>query len=265
MIDITFDQITAAQAGDASAVEAILIAMKDRTDQMAYEVEPRNASVREDIAAAAWNSVWEYLGKFTGTTVAEYFTYASRTARGVASRARREITRQGIAEDSAKRFEKAVRIAVDGDPYEAEQIVQDTEHMGAHALSAAEAYAARLSYMGIVYLDMPVSAESARTLGDVVSDTKMDDSTDHEELAEDRAKARRTATGRRVRRTLDAMGEQQRIVLSAMTGIGGTGDYGTERDDDLSADTGIPRNRIKVIRSKGKDRFASLYVGSENF
>lgn len=76
---------------------------------------------------------------------------------------------------------------------------------------------------------------------------------------------RRKATARRVHRTLAQMGEQQRVVLSAMTGIDPVGDYGTDHDDELAADHGLPRKSISSIRKRGIDRFRALYVGPENF
>jgi DNA-directed RNA polymerase sigma subunit (sigma70/sigma32) len=128
------------------------------------------------------------------------------------------------------------------------------------------AYAARLSYQGVSYLDAPVNNSSAAgegymTVGDMLADTVGVPA----ELLEpsDFERARREETRTKVHAVLDRMGKQQQTVLKALTGIDPVGYYGNENDDELAADYGIPRHRVMVIRSLGKTRFAALWNEAE--
>ncbi|MBB1251862.1 sigma factor [Streptomyces alkaliterrae] len=267
MIDLTEEQIVAAQANDLSAVAAVVEATEERVNQLAWRYATgagrTDHALTDDLAQIGRIAVWEGLRRFNGVSVAEFFTFMDRTLKGAMSDARKRETRRGVSRSVAAAFERALSLA-NGDVYEAEWLATTTEAMGDRRLSAETAYAARLSYQGLEYLDAPLGeSESGETV--TLVDTLAADSGVPVELLEpsDYEKARRKETGVKVRRTLKRMGEQQRVVLMALTGIIPVDYYGTERDEELSRDYGIPLNQVRVVRSKAKDRFAELWASVE--
>ncbi|MER5638403.1 sigma factor [Kitasatospora sp. NPDC002227] len=269
MIDLTEQQIADAKNNEIDAVTAVVQATEERVMQLArhYSETSRrvDAELMEDLAQVGRIAVWEGLSRFRGATVAEFFTFMDRTVKGAMSDARKEETRQGVSRSVAADFERALSLA-GGDPYEAEYLVTTTEAMGARRMTAETAYAARLSYMGVQYLDAPLSAcrtgygkdtPDARSVGEWLSErlavpADLLESSDFE-------RDRRDRTRDRVHCTLGQMGEQQRHVLMALAGVDPVPYYGTEHDGQLAADMGLPQHRMSVIRSKGKDRFAQLW------
>ncbi|WP_030244166.1 sigma-70 family RNA polymerase sigma factor [Streptomyces sp. NRRL S-350] len=270
MIDLTEQQIRDAQNNDLDAVTAMVKATEERVVQLARRYASTGGRVDpelvDDLAQVGRITVWEAISRFRGETVAEFFTFIDRTLCGAMSDERKTETRQGVSRQAAADFERALSLA-GGDPYEAEFLATTTEAMGARRMSEDAAYAARLSYQGVRYLEAPLTttgnvfpgeeAGGVRTIGEWLADrlaVPMD-------LLEpsDFERDRREQTRERVHATLDRMGEQQGHVLKALTGIDPVGYYGTEHDDELARDMGIPRARISVIRSKGKDRFRVLW------
>ncbi|MFE9256524.1 sigma factor [Streptomyces sp. NPDC006879] len=266
MIDLTEDQIAAAKANDLDAVTAVVNATEERVNQLAWKYATgagrTDHTLTEDLAQIGRIAVWEGLSRFNGRTVAEFFTFIDRTLKGAMSDARKEETRHGVSRSVAAAFERALSLA-GGDVYEAEWLATTKEAMGDRRLSAETAYAARLSYQGLEYLDAPLG-ESETGESVTLADTLAADAGVPVELLEpsDYEKARRKETGLKVRRTLKRMGEQQRVVLMALTGIIPVDFYGTERDDELSRDHGIPLHQVRIVRSKAKDRFAELWIAA---
>jgi RNA polymerase sigma factor (sigma-70 family) len=276
MIDLTAQQIADAKAKDIDAVTAVVRATEERVLQLAAKYATTGGKfdrdLSEDLAQQGRIAVWESINRFAGTDVAQFFTFIDKTLKGLMSDARRAETRQGVSAATAARFERALSKA-DGDKYKAEELVAQEDVMGKHKLSPEMAYAARLAYEGVEYLNAPMWCAGTHSQGEYEAFTH----TIGQKLADEHAvpadleepsdidQDRRKATARRVHRTLAQMGEQQRVVLSAMTGIDPVGDYGTDHDDELAADYELPRKSISSIRKRGIDRFRSLYVGPENF
>ncbi|MBD0712574.1 sigma factor [Streptomyces sp. CBMA370] len=269
MIDLSEAQIAAAKANDLEAVTAVVSATEERVQQLSWRYATGSGrtdqDLAEDLAQTGRIAVWEALSRFNGTTVAEFFTFIDRTLKGVMSDTRKEETRQGVSRAVAADFERALSIA-GGDAYEAEWLVTTKEAMGDRKMSPEMAYATRLSYQGLEYLDAPVKGHESDNPGDYVTlaDTLVAEAGVPADLLEpaDFARARRKRTTEKVHGTLNRMGGQQRTVLMALTGIDPVGFYGAEHDDDIAADFEMPRYRIPVIRNKGKARFAELWTAA---
>ncbi|MDJ0461991.1 sigma factor [Streptomyces sp. H27-C3] len=267
MIDLTEAQIAAAKDNDLAAVAAVVKATEERVQQLAWKYATGSGrtdqSLAEDLAQTGRIAVWEGLSRFNGHSVGEFFTFVDRTLKGSMSDERKVQMRQGVTRDRAANFERALSLA-NGDPYEAEFLVTTTEAMGKdRTLSPEMAYAARLSYQGLEYLDAPLG-ESETGESITLADTLAAESGIPVDLLEpsDYDRERRKKTGLKVRKVLSRLGEHQRVVLMGLTGILPVDFYGTERDDELSADHGIPRNQVRIVRSKGKDRFAELWLAA---
>ncbi len=262
MIDLTEAQIADAKANDIEAVTAVVTATEERVCQLARQYGTTgghaNDHLVEDLEQIGRIAVWEALSRFKGASVAEFFTFVDLTLKGVMSSARKVETRQGVSRAVAADFERAVALA-GGDAYEAEWLVTTREAMGDRRMSPDMAYAARLSYQGSAYLDAPIEGPDGESV--TLADNLVSRAGVPVDLLEpsDYAAAKRRATTVKVHDTLNRMGDQQRTVLMALTGVEPVGYYGAEYDDDLSADYGIPRQRVRVIRTKGKARFAELY------
>ncbi|MFC9651443.1 sigma factor [Streptomyces sp. NPDC056937] len=267
MIDLTEAQIADAKANDLEAVTAVVAATEERVQQLARRYATGSGrtdqDLVEDLAQIGRIAVWESLARFNGKTVAEFFTFIDRTLKGTMSDERKEATRQGVSRAVAADFERALSLA-SGDAYEAEFLVTTTEAMGARKMSPEMAYAARLSYQGLEYLDAPMGSGPDTGEAMTLADTLADETGVPADLLEpsDYEKARRKGTSVKVRKVLSRLGEHQRIVLMALTGIVPVDFYGTERDGELSAAYGIPREQIRVSRNKGKDRFAELWLAA---
>ncbi|UJB43618.1 sigma factor [Streptomyces sp. A1-5] len=263
MINLTEAQILAAKNNELEAVTAVVNATEDRIQQLAWKYATSGGradqALAEDLAQNGRIAVWECLSRFSGTTVAEFFTYVDRTLKGVMSDSRKTATRQGVSRSVAAAYECALSMA-DGDPYAAEHVAADPSALGDRRLSPETAYAARLSYQGVEYLDAPVGqSEGGETF--TLADTLAAEAEVPADLLEagDYERERRKRTSIRVRRTLARMSWEQSTVLMALTGIVPISYYGTERDDELAADYGLRREQVRIIRSKAKDRFARLW------
>ncbi|WP_172385196.1 sigma factor [Streptomyces sp. MNP-20] len=267
LISLCEAQISAAQTNDLEAVTAVVEATEERVQQLARKYATGSGrtdpSLTEDLAQTGRIAVWECLGRFNGDTVAEFFTYVDRTLKGAMSDTRKVQTRQGVSRSVAAVFETALSLA-GGEPYEAERLAADPEAMGDRRLSPATAYAARLSWQGVEYLDAPLGAGEAGetfTLADRLA-AQEDVPADLLEPG-DFERERRKQTSIRVRRTLARMSWDQGTVLMALTGIAPVSYYGADHDDQLAADHGIPRSMVRVTRSKAKDRFAEIWNADE--
>lgn len=258
MIDVTPEQIAAAKGNDIDAITAIVKATDERVQQLARKYATTSGrtdtDLAEDLAQIGRTAVWQCLERFEGTDVAQFFTFMDRTVSGALSDARRAEQRQGVSVQAAKVFETALRMA-SGDPYEAQRIATTAEAMGDRKMSPEAAYAARLSWQGLEYLDAPVY--DGMTLGAYIEETQ-GVSVDLLEPS-DRERARRQAIREDVHTTLGHMGAQAANILRATYGVAPVGFYGTENDDALATDFGIVRDRVRGQRVKAKARFESLY------
>ena len=274
MIDLTAQQISDAQNNDLAAITAVVQATEDRVTYLArhYATTGRHTDneLAEDLSQTGRIAVWESLNRFQGDSVAQFFGFIDKTLKGVMADARKVETRQGVSRSVAADFEYALKMAA-GDAYGAERLVSDAGVMGKRRMSPEMAYAARLAYQGLEALDAPIPgsggkgvsvADLPRTLGDTIPTTYGVP----EDLieADDINNNRRRKTTEQVHATLDKMGEAQRYILMALTGIGDVPEYG-EDDEAIAAklynDTSrYSRTRVSAARSKGKARFATLYA-----
>jgi RNA polymerase sigma factor (sigma-70 family) len=264
MINLTAQQIADAKNKDLDAITAVIKETEERVSQLARHYATTSGrtdyTLMEDLEQTGRIAVWEALDRFKGTEVAQFFTFVDKTLKGVMSDERKEEQRPGVSRAVAADFEKALRIA-DHDPYVAEFLVTTTEVMGKRRMSADMAYAARLSWMGIDYLDAPLGGDESphdATLADTIAD-KVGVSEDLLEPS-DYVKAAREATRKKVWYVLKKMGSQHRHVLSALTGIAPYDYYGTENDAELAEAMGVDPIRVTSIRSRAKDRFAELWI-----
>lgn len=165
MIDVTIDQIRAAQNNDVAALGHINREMEPRVGQLARKVAGNaDSEMIEDLEQDGRLALFECIAKFEGSTVAAFFDYSNRSMSGAMSVARKKMGRSGVSKDTAQRFEKALRIT-GHDAHEAERVVQDRELMGGPywTLSPELAYAARVSWQNMEYYDAEIDGDSDRT------------------------------------------------------------------------------------------------------
>lgn len=262
MIDLTVEQISAAASSDLGAITDVLTALEPRIGQLANKYASsggnRNADLAEELEQEGRIAAWQCIERFQGETVAQFFSYVDRSLKGVMDDQRRTETRRGVSEDTAARFERCLSVCA-GDPYAAQsEAVRPDGVLGRERMSVEMAYAARLSWQGMEYLDTPLAKHNGHgpgsehmTLADYVAATQ---EPEYGYSESDRSKAIR----HQVRDTLTNMGRQQAFVLRATYGIEPVGQM--ERDAQIAEALGVAETRITVIRSKGKDRFRELYL-----
>jgi RNA polymerase sigma factor (sigma-70 family) len=275
MIDLTAEQITAAQNNDLTAVTAVIEATEERVLQLARRYATNGAhvdeSLAEDLAQEGRLAVWQAIARFEGTDVAQFFTFIDRTVRGTLSNERRAQTRTGVNQQAVKDFETAL-VAAKGFPYDAERLACSAEVMGARKMSPEMAYAARLAWQGLDSLDRPIlgsggayDSDRTATVGELIpSEIGIP-----EELmtTQDVETARQRATRDAVRATLARMGRNQAGVLQRDYGIGSVPYYGDEparRDDEMAADMGMSVKQVQQARTFGRKRFRVLYLQGAN-
>jgi RNA polymerase sigma factor (sigma-70 family) len=266
MIELTEQQIADAKNNDLGAVSAVVTATDERVVQVARKFATTSGrtdlDLADDLAQVGRIAVWQAIGRFEGASVAQFFTYIDRTLNTALSDERRALTRHGVAPQAAKDFEKAI-IAAKGDPYDAERIVCTAEVMGARKMSPEMAYAARLSWQGIEYLDAPAPDADGGTVSrwDAVCDTV---GLPAELMTpNDVRTARQRVVREHVRATLDKLSERMSGVLRRDYGIGDVPYYGDEvaaADDEMAANMGLTPYQVQQARTKGRARFAELYV-----
>lgn len=275
MIDLTPEQIAAAKGGDLTATTAVIRATEERVLQLARRHATTGGytdnDLAEDLAQIGRIAVWECLERFEAPyDVAMFFVFMDSTVSGTLSNARRSTQRQGVTQQAAKDFETALRLS-GGEPYEAEKFAA-TDGMGARKMSPEMAYAARMSWQGLDYLDAPYqpgngSGERAGgndrdvSLGEHLSSTYgvPDDLIEPEDIDA----ARRAATKERVHGTLAKMGQGQRDILKGTFGISPAPFFGTDNEDELADYARCARSQVRANRKKAKDRFRDLYPMGE--
>lgn len=265
MIDLTPEQIAAAKANDLDAVTAVIKATEDRVTQLARQYATTGGRVdldlSEELAQIGRIAVWESLSRLEGDSVAQYFTFIDTTLKGVMSDARKVETRPGVSRSVAADFETALSLA-GGDPYEAERVAASSA-MGKRKMSPEMAYAARLSWQGVEYLDAAIGGDDETvTLGETIA-ARIGLTDDLVEAA-DIVSYRKREIRDRVRATMAKMGDQRRYVLGGTYGIHPYPYYGTENDAEMAADLGAPNMQVKTVRWHAKESFRKLWLKGAN-
>ncbi|MEU7191681.1 sigma-70 family RNA polymerase sigma factor [Streptomyces sp. NPDC045369] len=262
MTHLTHDQISAAKDNHLEAVSLVIREteklVNSRARHYAGSAMENGNTLAEDLAQTGRIAVWKCISKFDGDTPAAFMAYIDRHVSAAMLETLRAETRPGVTARAAKDFEAALALAA-GDPYEAERIAASPE-MGDRKMSPEHAYAARLSWLGLDYLDRPVSDEDGQPLT-LAEKVERETGTPAELItAADIASHRRTVIRDQVHRTLGALSERQRHVLKAGFGIAPVALYqpGVD-DDDLAADMGATRYQVQQARTKGAKRFSELY------
>lgn len=272
MIDLTFEQITAAKANDLDAVTAVITATEDRVQQIARKAATSSAMTNlsqiDDYAQQGRIAVWEALARFEGNSVAQFFSFIDMTVKGTLARGRRTETRQGVSEAASYDFESALRLA-NGDAYEAQRIASDVTVVGKRRMSPEMALAARLSWQGVEYLDAPAyggeDGEDVPSLASIMADALAMP----EDLIEvtDMERERKRLIAERVHATLAKMGKQAANILRAAHGFPGHTYYPliNEKLDvaPIARDLGMDPAQLKSQYSKAKDRFEVLWLKGE--
>jgi RNA polymerase sigma factor (sigma-70 family) len=259
MIDITVEQIRAAADSDLTAISEVLTALEPRIGQLANKYATngghRNHDLAEELEQEGRIAAWQCIERFEGDSVAQFFTYIDRSLKGVMDDNRRIHTRQGVSEDTARRFERCLTVCA-GDPYAAQaEAVRPDGCLGRERMTPETAYASRLAWQGVEYLDAPVgtgeSTSEKTTLGDRLADRAEPEFGFSES---DRTRAIK----RQVHETLGRLGRQQAFVLSATHGVDPVGQM--ESDRQIAEALDIAEPRITSIRSRGYSRFRELYL-----
>ncbi|WP_461296352.1 sigma-70 family RNA polymerase sigma factor [Streptomyces harbinensis] len=263
-MNLTLEQLRHAKNKDMAAISAVI----RETDSLISKRARRYATAHgrtdmhlaEDLEQTGRIAVWQCLESFEGDEPAQFVAYLDRALSRAMTDARREATRPGVSPYIAKAFEDALRIA-GGDPYRAE-VVAVSPVMGKDKMTEETARAARLSWLGLDFLDRPAGdgeSDSTRTLRDVLADEIgiPGDLIDGRDLDTHR----RTVIREQVHRTLGILGERQRHALKAAYGISPVPLYRESADDEeLANDMGVTRVQVQNYRTKGKRRFAELYT-----
>ncbi|MFJ1640797.1 RNA polymerase sigma factor [Streptomyces sp. NPDC088256] len=262
MTQITHAQISAAKANDMDAITAVIREteelVKSRASRYSGSVQTNGNSLAEELAQAGRIAVWQALSKFPDDDPAAFMTYLCKFVDAAMFETYRAEVRPGVSKQAAKDFETALCLA-SGDPYEAERIAASDE-MGARKMSPEHAYAARLSWLGLDYLDRPVTTEDGETFTLAVKIERETGVPAELITAADIASHRRTVIRDQVHRTLGVLSERQRHVLKAGFGISPVAQYQPGADDDeLAADMSATRYQVQQARTKGSKRFAELY------
>lgn len=260
MNELTIETIRAAVANDMGAVTVVIAAFEPHIGRLAAKYATSggryDADRAEELAQAGRIALWERIREFNGDSVGEFVSYMDKWLRGTMAGERREDAQSGVSRQTAWRFSKCLDVT-GGDPYAAErEAVRPDGCLGTERMTPETAYAARLAWMGVAYLDAPEGSEHGATLGDRIADTYgvPDDLLEASDIDAARRRAVRTA----VHATLDRMGRQAAFALRATYGIAPVPHM--ESDAEIGAALGIDPKRIRRIRSMGKDRFRELYL-----
>lgn len=265
-MNLTIEQINAAQNNDIAAVEAVVRATEDRVLQIAGAAAKQVAAgghgytdLRDELAQVGRITVWEALPRFAGETVDRFFgfIYASVNAKILEARNNELNPGTGVDRDARSIFSQMMKLT-DGDAFAAEKLAQ-TEPPARKRLSADRAQAARLAYQGARSMDQHERSNSNATLGDMLADMPADLVT-----ADDLNSLDRQAKAQHVHDTLAQLGDLQRNVLNLSFGIGGAEFHGYKTgatDYQGMADTlDTTVVYVRTARSKAYDRFATLWI-----
>lgn len=267
MLDLTDAQIAAAKSNDIDAVTAVIKATEDRVTWLAREHATSggrtDADLAEDLAQVGRIAVWQAIERFEGASVAQFAAYVDSTVRNTMANARKEQTRAGVSRQTAATFETALTMA-GGDPYEAERLVTTDVFPADRRMAKDRAYAARLAWQGVEYLDAPIGGEGDETI--TLGETLASRIGLPDDLIEDAdiESLRKREIRDRVREIVARMGEQRRYVLSGTYGLPFAPYYGTENDAEMAADLGIPKKQVQVVRSLAGSAFRKTWLKGAN-
>ncbi|GAA2781583.1 sigma-70 family RNA polymerase sigma factor [Streptomyces showdoensis] len=261
MTHLTHAQIAAAKNNDLGAITEIIreteTLISSRARYYAGSAMEHGNTLAEDLRQTGRIAVWQCIGKFEGDAPAAFMAYIDRHVNATMLETLRAETRPGVTARAAKDFESALVLA-GGDPYEAERIAA-SDAMGDRRMTPEHAYAARLSWLGLDYIDRPVPCEDGETFT-LAEKIERETGTPAELITPaDIASHRRTVIHDQVHRTLGLLSERQRHVLKADHGIAPVGYYGDGPDADLADDMGVTTEQVRQARKKGKARFSELY------
>ncbi len=259
-LGLTPEQIAGARNNNLDDITAVLAAMDHRVQWHANHFASTGGrldhDLAQDLAQDGRMALWRAIERFEGTQAHQFFAFADRTIAGALADKRREMTRQGASRQAAKDFETALSMC-GGDPYEAERFCTDPP-TGFRRLKPESAWAARMAWQGLRYLDAPTGTDGT-TLGDAIADT-VGVPTDLIEQS-DVERHRRAAIRSAVHLTLTKMGPMQGYILRADFGITPVPLYGPDvPDEDLAADMGVTERQVRQGRYLGRKRFAELYL-----
>ncbi|MEU7642082.1 sigma-70 family RNA polymerase sigma factor [Streptomyces sp. NPDC039016] len=262
MTHLTHAQISAAKNNDLEAVASVIreteTLVRSRARHFAGAPVENGNTLAEDLAQAGRISVWQCISTFEGETPQAFMAYIDRHVNAAMMDLLRAETRPGVTARAAKDFEAALALA-GGDPYEAERLAASDE-MGGRRMTPEHAYAARLSWLGLDYLDRPVASDDGEPLT-LAAKVERETGMPIELITSaDIASHRRSVIRDQVHKTLGALSERHRHVMKAGAGISPVAEYRPGVDDDeLAADMGVTRYQVQQARTKGAKRFAELY------
>jgi DNA-directed RNA polymerase specialized sigma24 family protein len=277
---LTLDLIADAQSNGLEGTSAVLAAMDGRIGKLADAAARRMSlnghrfeDYREDFRQDASLAMFEALPRFAGDSVDDFYGFMWSTIEHVLRDKVRGERNQGADEDALKVFASMLEKA-DQDVYLAEKFAQTVPPKG-RRLSADRAQAARLAWQGAASLDAPALTVNGPTAGSVsqgdyeasysIADGLAsslgvpDDLITPDDLSAEERRQKHAI----VNAILDAMGENQRVVIRHSFGIGdvtyyGHGDAGD--DDGLAAELGSTVVKVRDARTKGLKAFAKRYV-----
>jgi DNA-directed RNA polymerase specialized sigma subunit len=265
-VEITLEDIKAAQAGENWAIELVLGTLQGNATKIATTHAYRwpggdFADLVEEFKQVANVAMWGALDKFDADSVDKFYAFMHRKAEYAVIDRFTEMRHPGSDRESIQIFAQCVRMA-EGDLDLAESLCQSTKFTTNRRLGKDRAHAARLAWTSTVSLDAPLNtrddSDDVATLADyLVSKTDLPD-----ELitSDDLAKQQRELRIELVNVVLNSMSEAMQTVLKATYGIAPFGEYGTEHDEELAALVGIPRRQVGDKRSKSHLAFAKRFV-----
>lgn len=153
---LNIETIRAAQDNNLAAISAVVTVIDEIVTRVAgsaaRRISPHGgngyANSREELAQEARVAVWESLPRFTK---GDFEAFVGRTAYTALQDAVRAERNPGADKDAVKVF-ASMMDAADGDPCEAERLVQTVPPTG-RRLSADRAYAARMAWQGTLSID----------------------------------------------------------------------------------------------------------------
>ncbi|MDH6108843.1 RNA polymerase sigma factor (sigma-70 family) [Kitasatospora sp. MAP12-15] len=262
---LTEETLTAAKSNNLGAITTVI----EETEPLVMAAALRHATIsgrvdeelRKDLAQTGRLAVWEGIGRWEGSGTVSFLAFIERTVHGAIMDARWAETRSGVGRRPAKDFQTALRIA-GGDPYKAQKVATQAEHMGADKMSPETAYAARMAWQGVASLDLPIPGQNGSSTPETVGSLLPSTVGIPEDLiqASDIVTARQRVIRESVHRALDIIPKRRRFVLKATFGIDPVPLYGADCDGDIAAELGITKLSVQQARSRAMKQFEDVYV-----
>lgn len=265
MLDLTIEDVRAAQGNDLAATATVITATESRVGRLAATAAQRmgyqTAEYREEFEQVGRIAVWESLKRFDGETVDDFYAFVYRTVENALMDAVRSERNgaTGADADAMKVFASMLTVA-GGDVYLAERISQTLPPKG-RRLGPDRANAARMAWQGTVSVDAPTGAAEGRSYAETLA-------TDYgipEDLitSGDITSERKREKHALVHAVLDTMSHRYRHVVKASFGIDPVPLYGHGRvdnnDDELAADMGLSVKQVRDSRKLGMQAFEKRY------